>query len=192
MQTRQLGMSLLLWLKSGGILERVNAPPETSSLLALQTCLMDGTLLCCLCQALSPTPTSYGEFYWHTEPHTHTQRISNARKAVERFSCLSGVGRRFLNPSVPAAVVAGDWSVIMGLLEDLHRFDDRQPGRPLVREDWEQPYLRLCMEPSHNSWAGAGTTQQLPTTASPSVQDIVPSKDCSSSSALKSGFVRSI
>ena len=118
-QKRGLLMPLL-----GGL-----APPPT--IIALESFLRDGTLFCRLVSVVLGTQLTG----WHRSPHSYSQCVANLRKATAALRNVRLMGKRCLYGGVEEHIVRGDWDVILGLLEDLHRLDDKVPPRPVVPEN---------------------------------------------------------
>ena len=104
----------------------------SASLLSLEPSLIDGTLLCRLVTTLhrgregdaTDDNACLGHsFTWNSNPHTHAQRVRNVEKALHHLSLLPGMGRRCLDTCYAERICAGDWAVLTGLLEDMHRFN---------------------------------------------------------------------
>lgn len=118
---------------------------------------------------------------WNKSPQSYTQCIANLRKCLDCLrnvnnnagastgGCISsstaGTGAgffttsksivymspRYLHGGMEEDIVRGDWNAILGLLEDIHRFDDRQPPRteyPTMSSNnpTELPYLGSTYE----------------------------------------------
>ena len=109
---------------------------------------------------------------WNKSPQSYTQCIANVKKCLDCLrmvnnsagSIATGTGTgtgtdgvhlfksgacaymssRYLHGQMEEDVVRGDWNAILGLLEDMHCFDDRQPPRsefPGAGAQIEHPYL---------------------------------------------------
>ena len=80
---------------------------------------------------------------WNRCPRSYTQALSNLRRALNVFRAIAlrsntsscPLGRRCLFGTAEEHVARGDEAVSLGLLEDLHRFDDNQQPRPLSTQE---------------------------------------------------------
>ena len=126
-QRRLLDASLVQWLHSLGLLRQpLGQLALPSTVLALESVVRDGTLLCALVEGCFRLPVAP----YNQQPHSWQQCLSNAKKATAALRSLQGVGfsRRMLYQGVEEEIVRGNWDAVLGLLEDCHRFIDRVPG----------------------------------------------------------------
>jgi hypothetical protein len=162
-QRRSLDISLMEWLDNCGLLKLVlgtstmiTRPP---TVLALETYIKDGTLLCYLTESILNLPLK-GSFYHH--PHTYSQCLSNLMKCVTILRSCKCMPRRFLYSGVEEEIARGSWDVILGLLEDIHLFYD------LVNDYMVFPHRRnsslLFSEEDISTETGGVQVQSIPMT----------------------------
>jgi hypothetical protein len=162
-QRRSLDISLMEWLDNCGLLKLVlgtstmiTRPP---TVLALETYIKDGTLLCYLTESILSLPLK-GSFYHH--PHTYSQCLSNLMKCLTILRSCKCMPRRFLYSGVEEEIARGSWDVILGLLEDIHLFYD------LVNDYMVFPHRRnsslLFSEEDISTETGGVQVQSIPMT----------------------------
>lgn len=136
-QARQLERSLLTWLDGLGLLADGHYGESLHDLFPLEASLRDGTLLCRLIELLTRRPVPA----WSRDPRTPEVAARNVRKAVAALRGWADMGRRHIGLGAEEALISGDWAVILGVLEDIHRAADGLVPRPVLREEGETPYL---------------------------------------------------
>jgi hypothetical protein len=118
-----LDQSLVLWLINEGILSGIMEGLLSTNLPSITTLegpLRDGTLLCLLINKLFGNPIKG----YHKSSKTYATSISNVIKCLNVLRLQRQVSRRFLYEGVEHEIVRGEWSVLLGLLEDMHKFRD--------------------------------------------------------------------
>jgi hypothetical protein len=123
-QRRSLDISLLDWLSSKGILQLIlgnlSRPP---TILALETYIKDGTLLCLLCEKVLNL-SLFSSSGYHKHPHTYSLCLSNIMKVIKLLKGCKAMPSRFLYQGIEEDIARGKWDSILGLLEDMHFFSD--------------------------------------------------------------------
>jgi hypothetical protein len=123
-QRRSLDISLLDWFSSKGILQLIlgnlSRPP---TILALETYIKDGTLLCVLCEKVLYL-SFFSSFGYDKHPHTYSQCLSNIGKVVKLLKGCKAMSSRFLYQGIEEDIARGKWDSILGLLEDMHFLSD--------------------------------------------------------------------
>ncbi|CAM9727097.1 unnamed protein product [Chrysoparadoxa australica] len=134
-----LEQSLLGWLS--GTLDVLNGflgdGVLPSSLFVLQDYMKDGTLLCTLVKAV----TGKAALGWLHRPRTRSLCEGNIHKAFQVLRQELNMSRRHLTSQDQQSILDGDWHAVYGLLEDMHRFFDKMPPRPIPPLKYEVPYL---------------------------------------------------
>jgi hypothetical protein len=112
---KRLEQSVLFWLRSLGMFVDRAVP---STLSDIEFDITNGTLLCELVGFV------VGEriIGVHKNPKVSTSKLANINKALEPLRRRKGVSQRFLWKD--EEVLNGDKCVILGLLEDIHKFYD--------------------------------------------------------------------
>lgn len=120
------------WLHSLGLVPEAALAGGFGEALAV---LASGTLLCDLVAAIEGTPVK-GVF---KKPVAEAARSSNVRRACARLARHGDMSRRYLY--FEAEMVRGDRAVLLGLLEDIHRFYDGLAPLPAeLPADAKTPY----------------------------------------------------
>ena len=112
-ELKMLEESLILWLETLGI---VNIKEKTT-LLDIEKNIMNGYILCELSRIFTKNNSLHNNI-----PKTRTGAFSNIRKALETFRKLPGMNHQYLWSE--NEIYKGDRGVILGLLQDLHRYYD--------------------------------------------------------------------
>lgn len=137
-QRRLLDQSLLDWLEELGKLTEMLGHLRPLTILALESYLKDGTLLCEISEQLGlPVRAPL------RHPHTYSQCLSNVTKCLDGLRTAK-VNKRFLYAGVEEEIVRGHWDAILGLLEDMHIYYDSycQPQPQLaIGSVLSYPYL---------------------------------------------------
>ncbi len=117
-ELHELELSLVSWLRTLGL---IRVPPGTAApttLLEFEPQIRNGTLLCELARTLQGRPPA-GTI---RSPRTSASAVSNIRKALESFRRLPRISHRYLWSE--REIYKGDRGIILGLLEDLHKYQD--------------------------------------------------------------------
>lgn len=121
-QRRSLDLSLLEFLDTVGLLSvllgNIARPP---TILALETYLKDGTLLCSLVERVLNLPLPSG---YHKHPHSYSQCVANILKCIKVLQGCKAMCPRYLYSGVEEDIARGQWDCILGLLEDVHLLYD--------------------------------------------------------------------
>lgn len=152
-QRRKLDQSLVMWLheRCPFLKPWIGQLALPCTILAFESPIRDGTLLCGLVDVMLYGGTHVnqdpagrvadgsqvrisrsGAFVWNRSPHSYDQCLSNVHKAVERLRQCALMSPRFLHARIEEDIVQGDWNAVLGLLEDMHRLDDKQPPAPTL------------------------------------------------------------
>ena len=141
-ERRKLDQALLDWLDRTGVLatvmggstgDRPIGPLSSSNpigmvsrpptILALESYVKDGTLLCVLVTQTMRLPLPNRTY--HTRPHTYSQCVANVHQCTRALRACRSMSVRYLYEGVEEEVVRGRWDSVLGLLEDMHVFHDR-------------------------------------------------------------------
>lgn len=119
-EIRELQESLLAFILSKGVLDRSRMPDSFQELLPD---IVSGVLLCDLVGRVIDKPIT-GVF---RSPTTQALALSNIKKALTPLQSIRKMGMKYV--WLDEEVLKGNYGVILGLLEDLHRFSDGVPPR---------------------------------------------------------------
>ena len=119
-EIKELQDSLLAFILSKGVLDRSRIPASFQELLPD---IVSGVLLCDLVSRVIEKPI-HGVF---RSPTTQALALSNVKKAIEPLRVLRKMGQKFV--FFEEEILKGNLAIILGLLEDLHRFADGLPPR---------------------------------------------------------------
>lgn len=117
---KRLEMSVVNWIYSLGVSGRATCPQDLHDILSE---LRNGVLLCDLVAKVLPCAipgVTRG-------PKSESVAIANIRKALEPLRKSSRMSQQFVWKE--REIAAGETSVILGLLEDLHRYSDGLSAR---------------------------------------------------------------
>ena len=132
-EIEQLEQSLINWIDSLGLLQDVNYKPST--IRELTNYLKSGVMLCDLTSIV--IHEKLGSI--HRRPTTELHYLTNIRKALEALRGMKGMGQKYLWKD--KEIYKGNKYVILGLLEDMHRYYDDYPSRKNPNYFVEGPYL---------------------------------------------------
>jgi Calponin homology (CH) domain len=114
-QIRELEDSILAFIMSRGVLDRTRIPGSFQELLPD---IVSGVLLSDLISRVIDTPI-HGIF---RSPTTQTLALSNIKKSLAPLRSIRKMGMKYVWSE--DEILKGDLGVILGLLEDLHRYSD--------------------------------------------------------------------
>ena len=119
-EIQELEESLLAFILSRGVLDRTRVPGSFQELLPD---IVSGVLLCDLVSRVIDKPIC-GVF---RSPTSQNLALSNIKKALSPLRSIRKMGMKYV--WAEEEILKGNFGVILGLLEDLHRFSDGVPPR---------------------------------------------------------------
>jgi hypothetical protein len=122
-QMRLLEQSLLFWLRTLGMLPATDGMSPHQALAYVETGVRNGTLLCDLVSFV------VGERIIGVSraPKVAATCLANINRALEQLRKRKGMTSEFLWRD--QEILDGDKNIMLGLLEDIHRFYDKVPAR---------------------------------------------------------------
>jgi len=132
-ETEQLEASLITWLTCLGILQEFSVKPQSMKELAIH--FRNGVILC----DLTAIVTNSRLITIHRKPTSELQCMTNIRKALEILRGKKMMAQRYLWREKD--IYTGNKYILLGLLEDLHRFFDGLPPRTNPNYFLEGPYI---------------------------------------------------
>ena len=148
---KALDQSLMQWLVEEEILSGIMKgllPADMPSIATLEGPLRDGTLLCLLTGKILGSPV----MGWSRKARSFSSSVANLRKCTQALRGRVNMSTRFLYNGVEEDIAKGEWSAMLGLLEDMHRLRDgvpppRENSDDTKRHEHKRPYLgRMAQE----------------------------------------------
>jgi len=133
LEMEELEKSLINWISNLGLLHGLTYQP--ASIRELMSQLKSGVLLCDLVSIV--VNEKIGAM--HRRPNTELQCLTNIRKALEMLRMQKNFGQKYLWKE--KEICKGNKYILVGLLEDMHRFYNGLPARRNPNYFGEGPYL---------------------------------------------------
>jgi hypothetical protein len=152
-QMRQLEQSLLFWLRTLGMLPATEGMSPHQALEQVEAGIRNGTLLCDLVSFV------VGERIIGVSrtPKVAATCLSNINRALEQLRKRKGITQEFLWRD--KELLDGDKNIMLGLLEDIHRFYDKVTPRS-SSSSRGQPYLgKIPMPTKYDQFSSPRTNR---------------------------------
>ena len=133
LEMEELEKSLINWISNLGLLHGISYQP--ASIRELMSQIKNGVLLCDLVNVV--VNEKMGSI--HRRPSTELQCLTNIRKALEMLRMQKNFGQKYLWKE--KEICKGNKYIVVGLLEDMHRFYNGLPARRNPNYFGEGPYI---------------------------------------------------
>jgi len=133
LEMEELEKSLISWISNLGLLHGISYEP--ASIRELMSQIKNGVLLCDLVAVV--VNEKMGTI--HRRPSTELQFLTNIRKALEMLRMQKNFGQKYLWKE--KEICKGNKYIVVGLLEDMHRFYNGLPARRNPNYFGEGPYI---------------------------------------------------